>query len=326
MRRRGRGEGLHDFIWEESLSKTFVLDLLTRTKSRHPTNYAHRLPEEEGEVEGQGDEPVVVAEAAPPATERYELETHPWYKPSYPVLLALAPPDALLRLFLIFYLDQLIEGPALAALPRRAPRPHSTRSSCCAHEHPARARLFCLLPFTLFVCFFGAGRLARLEAQVAAKAGALTAYVDDALAPVEKVVRRAERRVDNLRARQGVPLLKIVPHLKTTAGAEAGAGETGRGKGTHTVLVPAPSKQPGLLAGGGMASASPTKCLELILEEREGEHAAFMQSAYPSPAPPPLLVHVPTPQLLLVLPRRCVALWPLRALVQPVCFVLGGAR
>ncbi|KAJ7438059.1 hypothetical protein FB451DRAFT_1304608 [Mycena latifolia] len=73
---------------------------------------------------------------------------HPWYKPSQPMLLALAPPvgnwltgvdhlkDALLLLLLVFYLHQLIEGPALTPLPRRTPVPPSVP----CRSGPAHAR------------------------------------------------------------------------------------------------------------------------------------------------------------------------------------------
>ncbi|KAJ7875476.1 hypothetical protein B0H14DRAFT_3130660 [Mycena olivaceomarginata] len=66
---------------------------------------------------------------------------HPWYKPSVPVLLALAPPignwltggdhvkDLLLLLLLVFYLHQIVEVPWSlyhAARPRRPPAPRDT--------------------------------------------------------------------------------------------------------------------------------------------------------------------------------------------------------
>ncbi|KAJ7657693.1 hypothetical protein DFH06DRAFT_1196946, partial [Mycena polygramma] len=65
-------------------------------------------------------------------------DARPWYKPSIPVLLALAPPignwltggdhlkDLLLLLLLVFYLHQLVEVPWRlyhAARPRRSPSP-----------------------------------------------------------------------------------------------------------------------------------------------------------------------------------------------------------
>ncbi|KAJ7789814.1 hypothetical protein B0H14DRAFT_3161836 [Mycena olivaceomarginata] len=73
---------------------------------------------------------------------------HPWYKPSVPVLLALAPligswltggdhvKDLLLLLLLVFYLHQIVEGAPLVPLPRRPP-PH--RATDPAHIPALRA-------------------------------------------------------------------------------------------------------------------------------------------------------------------------------------------
>ncbi|KAJ7795331.1 hypothetical protein B0H14DRAFT_3554788 [Mycena olivaceomarginata] len=80
---------------------------------------------------------------------------HPWYKPSVPVLLALAPPignwltggdhvkDLLLLLLLVFYLHQIVEGSPLVLLPRRPPpRPPArvTPTPTPAHIPALRAR------------------------------------------------------------------------------------------------------------------------------------------------------------------------------------------
>ncbi|KAJ7657656.1 hypothetical protein DFH06DRAFT_1327737 [Mycena polygramma] len=90
------------------------------TGSRHREPAA--APHEEVEGEGEYDTP----------------DARPWYKPSIPVLLALAPPignwltggdhlkDLLLLLLLVFYLHQLVEVPWRlyhAARPRRSPTP-----------------------------------------------------------------------------------------------------------------------------------------------------------------------------------------------------------
>ncbi|KAJ7693115.1 hypothetical protein B0H14DRAFT_3905950 [Mycena olivaceomarginata] len=79
---------------------------------------------------------------------------HPWYKPSVPVLLALAPPignwltggdhvkDLLLLLLLVFYLHQIVEVPWSlyhAARPRRPPAPRDTNPDP-AHIPTLRAR------------------------------------------------------------------------------------------------------------------------------------------------------------------------------------------
>ncbi|KAJ7438068.1 hypothetical protein FB451DRAFT_1416507 [Mycena latifolia] len=73
--------------------------------------------------------------------------------------------------------------------------------------------------------------------QAQAEVAALVAYIDDALGPLEKGVKRVERRVDKLRAMQGVP--------------PGENGENGKGSrtNTNTVFVPAPPKPPELLAG-----------------------------------------------------------------------------
>ncbi|KAJ7446143.1 hypothetical protein FB451DRAFT_1567962 [Mycena latifolia] len=341
-----------------------------------PTSHEF-IYEEEEEEEGQassGDEPAAGAEPAAPVSEAYEVEMHPWYKPSYPVLLALAPPvgnwltggdhlkDALLLLLLVFYLHQLIEVPWRlyhAARPRLPPSPAAAGPPTHAAAHAAASlralELFLLLlteplswfSMTLFALLASlrplrelvtrvAARtstlhalvhahsasasssslaqvevealrkqLARLEARVAAQDGALVAYVDDALAPVEKAVRRVERRVDKLRARQGVPL------LKTAVGERGEKGEGSRtNTNTNTVFVPAPPKPPGLLAGwvaslslslsapppapspaslsasgpvqvGGIPSPKSRRAggLEPILEEGEGEPGASARPA-----------------------------------------------
>ncbi|KAJ7938558.1 hypothetical protein B0H13DRAFT_2301589 [Mycena leptocephala] len=64
----------------------------------------------------------------------------PWYQPSLPVLLALAPPignwltggdhlkDLLLLLLLVFYVHQLIEGVSMGPLPRRPTSSHAVPS------------------------------------------------------------------------------------------------------------------------------------------------------------------------------------------------------
>ncbi|KAJ7832999.1 hypothetical protein B0H14DRAFT_3871739 [Mycena olivaceomarginata] len=78
---------------------------------------------------------------------------HPWYKPSVPVLLALAPPIGnwltggdhvkdLLLLLLVFYLHQIVEVPWSlyhAARPRRPPAPRDTNPDP-AHIPALRAR------------------------------------------------------------------------------------------------------------------------------------------------------------------------------------------
>ncbi|KAF7344929.1 OTU domain-containing protein [Mycena venus] len=121
--------------------------------------------EEEGERPGQGDD------GAEPLTELQEADEdenegdgdgdggheeeyitpdpRPWYKPSIPVLLALAPPignwltggdhlkDLLLLLLLVFYLHQLVEVPWSlyhAARPRRPPPPPPPHPHL--HPHP----------------------------------------------------------------------------------------------------------------------------------------------------------------------------------------------
>ncbi|KAJ7438073.1 hypothetical protein FB451DRAFT_1570485 [Mycena latifolia] len=400
--------------------------------------------EEAGEGEGSsGDELATGADAAAPASEHYELEMHPWYKPSYPVLLALAPPvgnwltggdhlkDALLLLLLVFYLHQLIEvpwrlyhaarprlpsspaaagppthsaaraasslralellllllclaAPPLGALllraflsPSSASASASTSASGSTQPQPEPlswfsttlfAFLTSLRPLRELITRVAArsstlhalahshsspspssqvdaevealrNRLARLEARVAAQDGALVTYVDDALAPVEKAVRRVERRVNKLRTRQAVP------HLKTsTAGAAAGE----KGKSANTVFVPAPPKPPGLLAGWAVSlslalrdpepDAAPRRRARADLEEGEGEHAAAASSSvqpstYVYGTQPHALIYTSTLELLVMLVQRCVALavWPLRVLLLPVRgvlrFVVGvGAR
>ncbi|KAJ7455583.1 hypothetical protein FB451DRAFT_1407894 [Mycena latifolia] len=313
-----------------------------------------------------------------------------WYKPSYPVLLALVPPY-----ILVFYLHQLIEGAppllmdvgtrsALAPLPRRAPAPpffpcrsgpaHARRRAlelflrllCLAPPllgaFLLRALLSCPAPAsgstqlqptplsTLYALVHShspsspssqhadAGAevealctcLAYLEARVAAQDGALAAYFDDALAPVEKGAGRAA--------------------LEDFSG---GKGETGSRTNTNTVFVPAPPKLPGLLAGwvaslalalaraggrGRIPSPGRRRAsgLEPILEEGEGEPGTSASSsarpaaqpfAYASPAAASALAYAPTPELLLVFLRRCLALavWPLLVLLGPVRGVLRSA-
>ncbi|KAJ7455579.1 hypothetical protein FB451DRAFT_1564980 [Mycena latifolia] len=311
---------------------------------------SHELVYEEEEGQGSsGDEPVAGADAAPAASEAYA-----WYRPSYPVLLALAPPvgnwltgddhlkDALLflLLLLIFYLHQLIEaGPPTHAAararaappspvpPPRVPLPRSrirkhfstTLFALFASFHPLRELITRAAARTstlhALVHAHSASsispsaqraqaelealrtQLARLEARVAAQDGVLTAYVDNALTPLEK---------------------------------------GGNGKETHTVFVPASPKPLGLLAGWAAS-------LSLALRDSEpeeppcgwaradfggrGRRAARVVFIFcvPSVQPPayahapPALAYAPTPQLLLVLLRRGLALavWLLRALLLP---------
>ncbi|KAJ7436638.1 hypothetical protein FB451DRAFT_1417348 [Mycena latifolia] len=208
---------------------------------------------EEVEVEeGQGDEPVVVAEAAPPASERNELETHPWYKPSSsrcPGGSTTPRAASALRALELLLLMLCLATPPLGALLRASLSPSSASGSAEPLSWFSMTLFALLASFrplrefkmrtaahtsTLHALVHSASspslssfassvqvqeergalstRLARLEAQVAA-------YVDDALAPVEKGVRRVERRVDKLRARQGVPLLKTAVGEKEQTGS-----------------------------------------------------------------------------------------------------------
>jgi hypothetical protein len=104
-----------------------------------PTSHEYPYGEEEEEESG---EDVGMQSAAPFAAERHQNEgtyapheANPWYKPSWPVLIALASPvgnwltggdhlkDFLLLLLLVFYLHQLIESTSLmlAHFPPKPP-------------------------------------------------------------------------------------------------------------------------------------------------------------------------------------------------------------
>lgn len=100
-----------------------------------PTSHGYDEDEEEEEEEhiSSGEDRArasSIPQTAAPFAEAYEREeeedhtpeSRPWYRPSLPVVLALAPPignwltggdhlkDLLLLLLLVFYLHQLIEG------------------------------------------------------------------------------------------------------------------------------------------------------------------------------------------------------------------------
>ncbi|KAJ7028136.1 hypothetical protein C8F04DRAFT_70018 [Mycena alexandri] len=125
-----------------------------------PTSYFGGYEEEEEEndeaseerVSSNDDGTATLGRAA--ADEHKENEeahqSHPWYKPSAPVLIALAPPlgnwltggdhlkDLLLVLLLVFYLHQLVEVPWSlyhAARPRRPPA-QSAAGAPRTHCHP----------------------------------------------------------------------------------------------------------------------------------------------------------------------------------------------
>ncbi|KAJ7156229.1 hypothetical protein C8R46DRAFT_1040767 [Mycena filopes] len=130
-------------------------DTVMETPPSPPTSYFGGYEEEEGEEEENNDAaeergssndgastaspgPGRAATVEEPKEDENSHHSRPWYKPSAPVLIALAPPlanwltggdhlkDLLLVLLLVFYLHQLIEVPwnlYHAARPRRPPVP-----------------------------------------------------------------------------------------------------------------------------------------------------------------------------------------------------------
>ncbi|KAJ7622483.1 hypothetical protein FB45DRAFT_753270 [Roridomyces roridus] len=138
-----------------------------------PTSHDYHFDEDDEEEEEHGsvgeDGGISTATAAPFYPDAvYEPPTSSsWYKPSYTVLLALAPPianwltggdhlkDLLLLLLLVFYLHQLIEVPwnlYHAARPRRLPT-SAVPSAQPLMATRAQSELRRLELFLLFICF-----------------------------------------------------------------------------------------------------------------------------------------------------------------------------
>ncbi|KAJ7436696.1 hypothetical protein FB451DRAFT_1417310 [Mycena latifolia] len=190
------------------------------------------------------------AEAAAPV---YEVEMHPWYKPLYPVILVLTGRDHLrdTHLLLVFYLQQLIEGAPLPLLfsafklilmhvgapcarathPPPVPRWAFARHTPLPPPHPAvrRAYALCLIPFSLFVGFLGAGT---------GGAGGAAQTPGDALV-------------------QDGTLALVAPAMPLLKTAVAEKGETSRIGRANTVFMLAPLKLPGLLMEWVAALALP---------------------------------------------------------------------
>ncbi|KAJ6600352.1 hypothetical protein DFH09DRAFT_1355661 [Mycena vulgaris] len=150
--------------------------------------------------------------------------------------------------------------------------------------------------------------LARLEARLAKREDALYAYVEDAVAPLEKGVRRMERRVGKLRAK------KERDPVTTT---------------NNTIFVPAPPKPPpvSLLAWFApppvpavAAVLTTRRSLDPIPEEGELHTSAARAPAPVAAAAPAAAQSPPVLALLNALLAQCIALalWPLWVLLLPV--------
>ncbi|KAJ7899008.1 hypothetical protein B0H13DRAFT_2031337 [Mycena leptocephala] len=237
-----------------------------------------------------------------PLTEVYEEEEtyhtpapRPWYKPSIPVLLAIAPPignwltggdhlkDLLLLLLLIFYLHQLVEVPwglYHSARPRRSPSPNiSSAPTLTTVRAKSELRileisllLFCLVTPALGVIllrslgsFTNPGSPTEpisctLHALVHTHAApTLDPHVADLraqLAHLEATVAQLVQREEALYAYKGVRRVeRRVGKLRNAKKELAAAGATTH---TNTIFVPAPAKpSPQSLIASWFASPAP---------------------------------------------------------------------
>ncbi|KAJ7145558.1 hypothetical protein C8R44DRAFT_972632 [Mycena epipterygia] len=200
-----------------------------------PTSHGYDEDEEEEEeehVSSGEDRPSSIPQTAAPFAESYEQEeehhtpeSRPWYRPSLPVVLALAPPignwltggdhlkDLLLLLLLVFYLHQLIEAPwglYHAARPRRSPAPavsHAPTLTAARARSELRTIEFLLLLLCLLAPVLGVVLLRSLASLTSSSSTTPISWFSTtifafftALRPLRELVSRISTRTSTLHA------------------------------------------------------------------------------------------------------------------------------